>query len=416
MTPLMIIAAIAGAIMLFALGLLAGCHLGARGKIDRQDHERQLAAQECQAQRMLELSRNDAESKLRMFQETISERFQNVEGHFREIAAAVLEQRRQELSSANGEQLSSLLQPFRERLEIFSRQVGQLREASIESGRQLRGEITALNDSSRRIGNETGRLASALSVGGKFQGLFGEKTLARLLDKSGLKENEDFFLQQTIRDDQGRSPSSSTLIPDAVVRLPERNVMLIIDSKASFPEYLESCRQELDDAARKKALKAHVSNIRRHIHELADKDYASNWRRANSNDAVECVMMFVPNEAALQAALEAAPELWSEAYHLGVVIAGPANFIVAMKMVEIVWQRVTLNEQAGEILEDAQKLLNAVGKFREELGAVGQRLQQCRDAYDKATRALGGEEGKTGIAGIARHMIELRAGLNGKKG
>ena len=414
MSIILIVSTIIVPLVVFLVGCWLGWLIGCHGKVSRAEMERQIEQIERQADRLLELSRNDAEAKLRLFQDNIVTRFQNVEVHFRELTETVLKERSAELNNANGTQINALLTPFRERLDAFSRQVGQLREASIESGRQLRGEILTLNDSSRRIGSEAERLASALSVGGKSQGLFGERRLGQLLAKSGLKEGEEYFLQHAITDDKGRFAGDARLIPDAIVQLPERNVMLIIDSKASFTEYLEACNSENDEATRRKALRAHVENLRRHIKELSAKDYAGNWRQANSKDVIECVMMFVPNDAALQAALDAAPDLWSDAYRKGVVITGPANLIIAMKMVEIVWQRVALNDQAGEILNDARKLLDEVKKFRTALDDVGNRLQQCTDAYGKAVKALGDDEdGKKGIAGVVRHLVSLGAGVGG---
>lgn len=403
--PILAMVAVLALLAGFLLGMLAG-----RGnRISRDELERQLDRLQAQNDHVAELRRREAAEQNRILQESLVERFRNVENSFRELAHSSLELRRDELSQANGRQLEALLSPFREHLALFSRQVENLRSASIEEGRQLRGEIVSLGQRSAKIGEETARLASALSAGSKSQGLFGEKVLANLLEASGLRNGLDYSLQQAVRDDAGNIPADMRLVPDAVVRLPSRNVMLIIDSKASYTAYIESCRDDIGEAARKKFLQAHVRSLRQHIGELVRKDYAANWRKTNSSAVVECVMMFVPSEAALQAALEAAPGLWSEACRQGVILTGPANFIVALKMVEITWRRVDLNARTAEILEEVHALAGAVKKFQGDFEAVGQRLRQCGEAYDQLRKSLEGNgKNSPGLIGITRHMVEMR--------
>lgn len=386
------IAAIA-ALLCFIIGLLLGKLLEQRRSIPKREAEARLAAQA----EFYRATAQEARRQREEFQQLLQEQY-------RRAAQELLAKEREELQRQNALGVSQLLKPYSDRLAQYSTEITALKTTN----EQLRGEM-------KSIGADAAKLSQALA-GSKSQGLFGERTLENILSASGLTENVNFFLQKALRNDAGALIHSDTtaggsLIPDALVRLPENGAMVIVDSKASFKAYLEAVNSEIPDA-RAALLEAHCKSLAAHIKELAQKNYPRAYRMQSTDNVVEMTLMFVPSDAALQAALDLHPELWKSAFDKGVILVAPGNLLLTLKLVELAWRRVELNQNTAKILNTAAMLLEDIADFNTKFEDAAAHLDKAREAMNKARNRLAATPTGKGysIADAARTLVKLGAG------
>ncbi len=348
---------------------------------------RALAAAEARAARVPELEaeveglRRDRDAlaveraRLEQAVANAEEKRATLAREFELLSAKALAAQGEAVAKDQATRLEGLLGPLRQKIAEFQK---ELQEAAKESGKEravLGERIRDLLARSDRMTEEAGNLTRALRSRPEARGAWGEMVLATVLERSGLREGEEYVLQQSATSEDG-----ARLRPDVLVRLPGRG-QIVVDSKVSLAAF-EAFVNAADEPSRASALRQHVDSIRGHVKDLASKDYA------RLDGGIDYVIMFVPIEGALAEALRADPDLTAFAAKLNVVVATPTTLLLALKTVAHVWQVERRNRNAEEIADRAGRLHDKFAAFCEDLDGLGNRLNQAREAYDGALAKL----------------------------
>ena len=269
-----------------------------------------------------------------------------------------------------GHNLKALLQPVHERLERYETTVQKVEAERRDAFGMLSGQIDAMRTGTERVSAEAAKLVNALRNAPKARGRWGEQQLRNVLETCGLSEHCDFATEVSVTDDDG-----SRLRPDVVVRVPGGQ-SLIIDAKVSLNEYQDAFGA-IDDADREIHLTAHATAIRAHVNTLGAKTY---W--AQFKDAPDYVVMFIPGEHFLTAALEQDPTLWDYAFDKKVLLATPTNLIAIARTVAAVWRQERLAKEAQQIGELGKELYDRLAKAADDLRRVGSGLATAVNNYN----------------------------------
>lgn len=317
---------------------------------------------------------------------------------FRNLANDVLGEQTRSFRETNREALDLLLKPFRDNITDFRERVERIYASENEQRGALKNELKNLMELNRRITTETTNLTNALKGNSKVQGDWGEMILETILCNSNLIKGVHYDTQHNLKDAEGNN-----LRPDVVLYLPEQK-QIVIDSKVSLTAFVNYTSAETE-AERAQYLAAHVASVRQHVVELGRKEYQ---RLLNSPDFV---IMFVPNEPAFLAALQADPTIWSDAYDKKVIVSSPTNLFALLKLVDDLWKRNAQSRNTADIVTYGTKLYEQLVAFTASLENVGLLLDKARDAYADAYKRL-----CTGNDNIIRSGERLRRlGLPTKK-
>ena len=269
-----------------------------------------------------------------------------------------------------GQSLKALLQPVHERLERYETTVQKVEAERRDAFGMLSGQIEAMRTGTERVSAEAAKLVNALRNAPKARGRWGEQQLRNVLETCGLSEHCDFATEVSIADGEG-----GRLRPDVVVRVPGGQ-SLVIDAKVSLNDYQDAFGA-VDEAARARHLVAHASAIRSHVNTLGAKAY---W--AQFEDAPDYVVMFIPGEHFLTAALEQDATLWDYAFDKKVLLATPTNLIAIARTVSAVWRQERLAKEARQIGELGKELYERLAKSAEDLRKVGSGLSTAVNNYN----------------------------------
>lgn len=275
-----------------------------------------------------------------------------------------------ESEKTNAERIRTILAPVGERLQKYEQQVQELEAKRVDGFGQLAGLIQSIREGQEQVRAEAARLGNSLRNAPKARGRWGEQQLRNVLEQCGLAEHTDFVTEHSIQTEDGR------LRPDAIVHIPGQK-KLIIDAKVSLNAYQEAFEAQ-DDAARDAALALHVASMRGHVQQLGAKSYQSQF-----DDAPDYVVMFVPGEHFVAAALEKDPELWDFAFRNRVLLATPTNLVAIARTVAQVWRQDGLAREAREIGKLGGELYDRLATASEHLKRMGSGLTSAVDNYNK---------------------------------
>ena len=320
------------------------------------------------------------------------------EDRFRAIAAELMERNSRMLDESNRRQISQILDPLKNDIEAFRKSVTECYDIEMRERHSLRDRIRELVELNRTIGREAKDLSTALRGGGRVQGDWGEMVLETILEKSGLRRGEEFRVQETVKDADGR-----LLRPDVVVYYPDGRCV-VIDSKVSLTAFMDMAECDDSSSDRYKALaQRHVQSVRNHIAELRRKSYQDFIGDAKT----DFVMMFIPNEPAYMEAMKLDAKLWQDAYDARVMIVSPTHLISALKLIEQLWRQDRQTRHAIEIAVEAGKMYDKFVGFSADMDTVGKGLERARKAYDDAMNKL--SEGRGNLTDRARTLREMGA-------
>lgn len=313
-----------------------------------------------------ELARHDRERADRVQAE------ETLRAQFRNLANDILGEQSQKFQQTSKESIDSLLNPFRQNINDFRERVEKIYAAESEQHGALKNELKNLMELNNRITTETTNLTRALKGDSKVQGDFGEMILDTILSSSNLIKGVHYFTQDTRRNEQG-----ANVRPDVVLNLPDRK-QIVIDSKTSLTAYAAYTAAERPEE-RERQMKSHLDSVRKHVAELAAKSY---------QELMECspdfVIMFIPNESAFLAAMQADPQIWADAYRKKVVVSSPTNLFALLKLVDNLWQRSDLERNTRDIAECGSKMYDQLVAFAGSLLEVDKGLKQAQRSYDDA--------------------------------
>ena len=314
---------------------------------------------------------------------------------FRLLAEEVMAKHGQTFKQQNREQIEGLLNPLRQKIVEFQQGMTDAQKEAATGRATLAEQIRMLNERSGEMTRETLNLTRALKGRTQTQGAWGEMILSTILEKSGLREGEEYTTQQSETVEDGRR-----LRPDVVVNLPNDH-KIIVDSKVSLVAFEEFVNAE-DEAQRTAALKRHVDSLRGHIRDLSAKDYS---RIAGVTP--DYVIMFVPIEGAFAAALESAPDLTGFAIGQNITIATPTTLITLLRTVANLWQVERQQKNAEEIASRAGLLYDKFEGFVADMARVRKGLDSATQAHDQAMNKL--STGRGNLVNQAETLRQLGA-------
>jgi DNA recombination protein RmuC len=304
---------------------------------------------------------------------------------FENIANRILKTNASELSQNSHKELAAILDPLRERIQDFQKKVESTYETESREVLSLKEQIRLIVETSHAIGSQADGLAKALRGDSQLLGRWGELALERILEAAGLKEGREYVTQG--RGLGLKSEDGSAQKPDVVVMLPEGRTM-IVDSKVPLASY-ERLIAANDEAEGVRCADQFVRDVKIHIEGLAGKRYQEN----ESLQAHDCVLMFVPIEGALAAALTREPELFVYAWDRRVVLVGPPTLLMTMRTVASIWRYELQGQNAQEIAGLAGDLCDKVSASLVDLNCVAEKIAGALDAHNEAVKRLSSGKG-----------------------
>ncbi|HOD89315.1 MAG TPA: DNA recombination protein RmuC [Bacteroidales bacterium] len=315
---------------------------------------------------------------------------------FENLANKVLEEKSQKFSELNKKQIDAIINPFNENLKEFKQTVKDTYEKGMKERTELGAELKHIQELNQKLSVEANNLTKALKGDVQKQGRWGEMILEKILESSGLEKDKHFRTQDSFTLSDGRRQR-----PDAVVYLPE-NKHIIIDSKVSLVAYEKYVNSD-NEEEKKQFLKEHITSVRAHIKDLADKDYINSLGLENP----EYILMFVPIEASLGLTVSNDNQIFTEAWDKRVVIVSPSTLIATLMTVNAIWKQTMQTENALLIADRGGKLYEKFIGFVDDLKAVGVSIEKANKEYEKAMSKL--SEGSGNLVRQAEMLKELGA-------
>lgn len=310
----------------------------------------------------------------------LADQHNRLTGEFENIANRILKANAAELSEGSHKALSAVLEPLRERIQDFQTKVETTYQAETREVLSLKEQIRLLVETSHAVGSQADGLARALRGDSQLLGRWGEVALERILEAAGLTEGREYVSQGRglgLRNDVGGLQK-----PDIVIVLPEQRTM-VIDSKVPLAGY-ERLIAAVDESEKAGSGSQFVRDVKGHIDGLSGKRYQENDKLA----AHDCVLMFMPIEGALAAALTADPELFSYAWGRRVVLVGPSTLLMTMRTVASIWRYELQGQNAQDIARLAGDLIDKVSMSLADLNIVAEKLAGASAAHNEAVKRL----------------------------
>lgn len=325
---------------------------------------------------------------------------------FENIANRILEEKTARFTKLNQDNLSNILKPLGENLENFKKKVEEAYNTEAKERFSLGKELEKLMRLNQKVSEEANNLANALKGNSKVQGDWGQMILENILEKSGLAKDREYFIQETLKDEDGKNwqnEDGNRMQPDVIIAYPDDR-KVIVDSKVSLTAYARYMSADNTDE-QKKAIDEHLRSIRKHIDDLSNKNYQ------DFAPTLDFVMMFIPNEPAYLLAHQHDPELWHYAYSKRILLISPTNLIAALKLLVDLWKREYQNKNALEIAKRGGLLYDKLAGFVDKLSDVGSNLSKAQKSYDQAFNQL--KDGSGNLLSQAEKLRDL--GIKPKK-
>lgn len=385
----------------FALGALLGWGLGQIARL-RLRHALELKDAELKHQSRQEAEREQA---LALASERLSSVFSQLANeHLHSHSETFLKLARESLGSqqerAKGElaareqAVENLVKPIRDALLRTESQIAALEKSREQAYGTITAQLEAMAASQRTLSAETRNLVNALRRP-EVRGQWGEITLRRLVELAGMVEHCDFVTQSHLDTGQG------AIRPDLIVHMPDSR-QVVVDVKTPLDAYLDATQAE-DDEARRKSLARHANKVAERVRELATKAY---W--AQFEQSPEFVILFIPGDQFLSAALAEKPSLLDDALRQHIILATPTSLVALLKAIAYGWQQMAVAENATEIRNLAVQLYERLTTFASHLGGLGKELRGSVRSFNRAVGSL-----ERMVVPAARRFTEL--GVNPKQ-
>lgn len=352
----------------------------------------------------LHLLREQADKEAQLRAEKLAAQMDATKEQMTNLAQQLLERNAEKLKSENTDSIGQITQPLKEAIGEMRRELTQNRETSAANSATFQEQLRQMLESNERVGEKAANLAQALRGDNKAQGNWGEVILGNLLSCQGLREGIDYDLQTRLRDDLGQDlkniDTGASMQPDAILHYPHEQDV-IIDAKVSLKAYDDYVNAQSEEE-RTAALAVHVRSIRDQYQRLSKKDYSSYVQAPRKS--IDFVVMFVPNESALQLALTADSKLWYDAFDHKVLIAGELNLLAILRIIQIVWRQYQQAENQQRVFLIAEELLDRLGDFLKRYQKLGDILRNSLKAYEDAEKKV-----FSGRLSVVRKGNELKA-------
>jgi len=309
----------------------------------------------------------------------LEERQEQLRKDFELLANKILEEKSLKFTEQNKENIKQILNPLQEKIQVFEKKVEDTQKESISMHSALKEQLLGLKDLNVQMTKEATNLTKALKGDSKMQGNWGELVLERVLEKSGLEKDREYFVQQSFKLENG-----SRVLPDVVLHLPD-NKRMIIDSKVSLTDYERYVNADEDD--RPQFLKAHVNSIRKHVDQLSDKKYEDIY----DIESPDFVLMFIPIEPAFAVVVNEDNSIYNKAFEKNIVIVTPSTLLATLRTIDSMWNNEKQQQNAVEIAKQAGRLYDQFVNLTDDLLKVGNQLNTVKGSYDTTMKKLTGK-------------------------
>jgi len=334
---------------------------------------------------------DNVENKLREQKQEVEKLQEKFTIEFENLANKILDSKSEKFTKQNKENIDGILKPLQEKIEKFEKKVDDSHKESIDRHAMLRQQIIGLKELNEQMSKEATNLTKALKGDSKIQGNWGELVLERVLEKSGLEKDREYFVQNSFTTDEGRR-----VLPDVVLHLPD-NKRMIIDSKVSLVAY-ERFVNEDDDDLRGQHLKEHIASLKKHIDQLSAKNYQDIYQI----ESPDFVLLFVPIEPAFAIAINQDNNIYNSAFEKNIVIVTPTTLLATLRTIDSMWNNEKQQQNALEIAIQAGALYDSFTNLTDELIKVGKQIGTVQGSYENAMKKL------TGKGNLVRRVERLK--------
>lgn len=388
-------------ILAFVAGALLGvlvAYLIANRRYTRLHVQAEVTANALKMQK----EQNAAEAQLR--QEQFREQLNVVREQFQNLAVRVLDKTSDQLKTENREAMEHITKPIGDSFAELQKAIQQSDKEAAKTAASLTERLRQVGEQAERMDRTATRLTNALRGDSKQAGDWGELVLQELLDSQGFQRGLDYDVQDTLTDSDGmpvrNQDTGRVMRPDVVLHYPGQQDV-VIDAKVSIKAYYDYVNESVD-AVRQQMLDRHVQSLRSHVRELAQKDYSRYIQPPRT--AIDFVIMYVPNEAALQVALARDPKLWTEAFDKKVFISSTQNLFAILRMIQIAWRQHNQTENQKRIVSLAEQLVSRIGLFAERAAKIGRDIDMLNTDFTDMQKSV---DGTRGILQKANEMKKL---------
>jgi len=308
------------------------------------------------------------------FEKDFNDKFEN-------LAHKIILDKTAKFTDLNKENIETILKPLGEKIKEFETKIVKTNEDFLKGHTKLGEQLKFLNEQNIKISEEANNLTKALKGDSKTQGNWGELILERVLERSNLTKDREYFVQPSFEDSEGNKQ-----LPDVVIHLPNDRRM-VIDSKVSLRAYERYVNEE-DPALQESYLKDHIKALKDHIAQLSAKKY-EDLLKGKSPDFV---LMFIPIEPALYLAQNKDSAFFYSAFQRNILLVSPTTLLSTLRTIDALWSNEKQQQNALEIAKHAASLYHKFKNLLEDLEGVGNRIESTQKAYDKAMKKLTGNQ------------------------
>lgn len=344
----------------------------------------------------LETEFKNSEVRLKENKEELDKLQEKFTKEFENLANKILDEKSTKFTEQNKENLKTILNPLQEKIKLFEDKVDKTHKESIDYHAALRQQILGLKEMNLQMSKETLNLTKALKGDSKTQGNWGELVLERVLEKSGLEKDREYFVQESHVNDEGKR-----VLPDVVIHLPD-NKRMVIDSKVSLTAYEQYVNAE-DETESNQQLKEHIASLKRHVIQLSEKKYEDIYKI----ESPDFVLLFVPIEPAFAVALKQDTNLYNQAFEKNIVIVTPTTLLATLRTIDTMWNNEKQQRNAIEIARQAGALYDKFSGLLSDLIGIGKKIDASKSDYNAAMNKL--VEGKGNLITSVEKLKKMGA-------
>ncbi|MEN8703797.1 MAG: DNA recombination protein RmuC [Polaribacter sp.] len=352
-------------------------------EINTKESQKQIKEYQLQKESLLQKN-STQDSQIKYLQKKLVEHKNEVENlqkkftnDFEVLANKILEEKSIKFTDQNKENIKNILEPLEKKIQTFEKKVTDSDEKRAGFQSALKTQLEHLKELNAQMSKDTINLTKALKGDSKMQGNWGELVLERVLEKSGLEKDREYFIQQSFTTDEGKR-----LLPDVVIQLPD-NKKMIVDSKVSLVAYERYINEE-EDSLKNQYLKEHLNSLKRHIDQLSDKKYEDLYQI----ESPDFVLLFIPIEPAFAVALNADNHLYNKAFEKNIVIVTPSTLLATLRTIDSMWNNEKQQKNAIEIARQAGALYDKFQGLLADLVGIGKRIDDSKKEYSNAMNKL----------------------------
>lgn len=315
---------------------------------------------------------------------------------FKNLSNELLEQKSAKFTQQNKKQIEDILLPLREKLRDFQKQVADTQQVSIKGNMALKQEFEKVNSLYEKMREDSQKTTQAIMGDNKLQGTWGEMHALQILESTGLRKDEQYFVQESFTTAEGKR-----YVPDIIIKLPGgRNI--VMDVKVSLVHYVKFFNAN-DEAEKAKYLKKHIQSLKNHIKSLHEKNYVQLYGLKQ----LDFVLLLLPIDPAFYVATKHEPSLFQEAFERNILLVSPATLRAAMPFIAHIWKNNLRNTNALEIARQSGLLYDKFVGFVEDLKKIGYQLKLAEKAYEQAFKKL--EDGRGNMITKVEQIKKLGA-------